>query len=67
LKVLPLGFTGYMAKKLWDRVNQNLDNYYPRATKEFVISFQALGNHKISTESALAHFKTALLEIGKSE
>lgn len=67
LKVLPLGFTGYMAKKLWDRVNQNLDNYYPRATKEFVISFQALGNHKISTESALTHFKTALLEIGKSE
>jgi hypothetical protein len=44
LKVLPLGFTGYVAKELYDRVEQDFKTFYPRADATFEAEFKLLGD-----------------------
>lgn len=53
LRVLPLGFTGYVARELWDRVNQNFDKYYPSATDRFKALFAQLGDDAIDSSKQI--------------
>lgn len=44
IKVLPLGFTGYAARELYDRVDADKETYYPKATQRFLELFALLGD-----------------------
>lgn len=65
LRVLPLGFTGYMAKKLWESVNYEFEKFYPNASKSFKTAFEALGTDNLPLSTSIEHIKNALIEIGK--
>lgn len=63
IKVLPLGFTGYTALDLYDRVKANFSSYYPTATKDFEGSFALLGDPMISLTEQLKSTMKALNEL----
>lgn len=43
--VIPVGCTGYMAKKLWDEVNANISYYYENANDEIKDIFNSLDSN----------------------
>jgi hypothetical protein len=45
---LPVGATGFMAAKLWAKINGQIDTFYPHATAAFHQDFQRLGDTSIS-------------------
>ena len=63
IKVLPLGFTGYAAKLLYDRVAADLDTFYPKVTKRFRQCFVDLGNDSRSLDEQRKTFFDALEEL----
>jgi hypothetical protein len=63
LKLLPLGFTDYVAKELWASVNAAFDVYYPKATVRFRELFGFLGDPAYSLAEQLQHTLEALLEL----
>jgi len=65
VKVLPLGFTGFAAKTLWIKVNDNFDSYYPAASDEFKKAFSELGDDTRSFEEHLNSTILALDELQK--
>lgn len=44
IKVLPLGFTEFVARELYDRVRANFGTFYPTATSKFQTLFNLLGD-----------------------
>ncbi len=63
IKVLPLGFTGYMARILYDRVAADFANVYPKATPAFQQHFTDLGDHNRTTAEQRKTLLAALAEI----
>lgn len=63
IKVLPLGFSGYMAATLYDRVKADFDSFYPDASKEFRKHFEDLGNDARSLDEQLKTLFGALEEL----
>lgn len=57
VKVLPLGFTEFIARVLYDRVEADFANFYPRATPAFRGHFVRLGS---TTRSLTDQLQTAL-------
>lgn len=57
LKVLPLGFTEYAARTLYEQVAANFETYFPGATPLFQSLFQLLGD---ATRSLTDQLKTTL-------
>lgn len=53
IKVLPLGFTGYIARELYDLVSNQFANFYPNATPDFVSLFKLLGDDSRSLQDQL--------------
>jgi hypothetical protein len=53
LKVLPLGFTGYVAKELYARVEKDFTTFYPRADAQFQAEFKHLGDQSKSLKDQL--------------
>jgi hypothetical protein len=57
IKPIPIGATGYMAKKLWDKVIDNFDTYYPSnednktTIQEIKILLQEIGDDDKFNES----------------
>lgn len=60
LKVLPLGFTGYVARELYDQVEQSFATYYPKSDAHFKAEFKQLGD---PTRSLSDQLKTTLSAI----
>lgn len=65
VKVLPLGFTEFAARTLWNRINGDFDVFYPSATPEFKILFARLGDSSRSLDEQLETIIDALLELQK--
>jgi hypothetical protein len=63
IKVLPLGFTGFAAKELYDRVAANFDGFYPKATTNFRKFFAELGDASRSLDAQRKSFFDALSEL----
>lgn len=63
IKVLPLGFTGYAAKQLYDRVAADFKIFYPKATGKFCKYFEDLGNESRSFDEQHKTFFDALAEL----
>lgn len=42
ISLLPIGVTGYQSKLLWEKMNENLEAYYPHASDRFKALFSAL-------------------------
>lgn len=63
VKVLPLGFTEYVAQELYDRVAANFSAYYPRATAAFQSHFALLGDSSRSLADQLQTTLGALDEL----
>lgn len=63
IKVLPLGFTGYMARTLYDRVAADFQNVYPKATQAFQMHFADLGNDNRSFDEQRVTLFAALAEL----
>lgn len=66
VKVLPLGFTEFAARTLWNRVNADFDNFYPSATNGFRDSFAKLGDSSRSLDDQLKTTIEALTELQKT-
>jgi hypothetical protein len=60
VKVLPLGFTGYVARELYDRVAADFAKYYPRANQQFHDDFKLLGDASRSLQDQLRTTVSAL-------
>lgn len=52
--VIPVGCTGYMAQKLWEQINLNIEEYYGRVNDETRKIFQCL-NTKMSNEEIVSN------------
>ncbi|MEN9376592.1 MAG: hypothetical protein RL710_1749 [Pseudomonadota bacterium] len=63
LKVLPLGFTEYAARILYDQVAADFARYFPRSTPEFENLFKLLGDSTRSFSDQLATTLNALEEL----
>ncbi|MBE2262434.1 MAG: SIR2 family protein [Burkholderiaceae bacterium] len=64
LKVLPLGFTEYAARTLYDQVATDFARYFPRSTPSFESLFKLLGD---STRSLTEQLKTTLSALQELE
>lgn len=49
--LLPLGFTGYKAQELWNKINNEFDSYYPYNDKIFHYYFEKLKNNNEMIEN----------------
>ncbi len=52
--VIPVGCTGYMAQKLWEQINLNIEKYYGKVSNEVLEVFQCL-NTKMSNEEIVSN------------
>jgi hypothetical protein len=50
LRVLPLGFTGFVAMDLWNRVKADFDSFYPGVGARFKTLFEQLGDESVDIE-----------------
>ena len=50
LRVLPLGFTGFVAMDLWKQVKADFDRFYPGAGTRFRALFEQLGDDGIDLD-----------------
>lgn len=60
LTLLPLGFTGYQARKLWEMVQANRPAYYPGGTNAFFSILDQLGDVAGAIERYLPLVREAL-------
>lgn len=44
--IVPIGATGSMAKQIWNEVNSNFEEFYPKATERLRKLFEELNNEK---------------------
>lgn len=65
IKVLPLGFTEFVARDLYDRVKANFAHFYPVATPKFQSLFDLLGDSSRSLQDQLNTTLEALAELQK--
>lgn len=63
LKVLPLGFTEYAARILYDQVSADFARYFPRSTPAFEALFKLLGDSTRSLADQLNTTLSALQEL----
>jgi len=52
-KLIPVGVTGYQSKLLWEKMNSNLEEYYPHADEIFKELFSNLMSEEISEEKLI--------------
>lgn len=52
--VIPVGCTGYMAQKLWEQINLNIEEYYGKVNDEVRKTFQSL-NTKMSNDEIVSN------------
>lgn len=52
VKVIPIGATGYMAREIWEEVNQSYDDYFP-ANNELKKAISLLGEPTISEDDII--------------
>ena len=52
--VIPVGWTGYMAQKLWEQINLNIEEYYGKVSNEVLELFQCL-NTRMSNEDIVSN------------
>lgn len=60
IKVLPLGFTGYASRQLYDRVAANFGKFYPKANTTFKQYFDELGDDTRALDDQRKTFFKAL-------
>lgn len=51
--IVPVGATGYMAKVIWNEVNDNFDEYYPNCSEQGKKLFQNLNDSEINSEKLI--------------
>lgn len=52
-KLIPVGVTGYQSRLLWEKMNSNLEEYYPHADKRFKEFFSNLMLEESSEEKLI--------------
>ena len=52
--VMPVCCTGYMAQKLWEQINLNIEEYYGKVSNEVLELFQCL-NTRMSNEDIVSN------------
>jgi len=65
IKVLPLGFTEFVARRLYDQVKGAFATYYPKATANFRQAFDLLGDSTRPLNQQLQTTVDALIELRK--
>lgn len=63
IHVLPLGFTEYVSRQLYERVSGRFDTFYPRATTRFRQLFPLLGDGNRTLDEQLKTTIDALTEL----
>ena len=62
---IPVGATGYISKKLWDKVTNNLTSYYPQID-ELLNAIKEVGNDSISKDDLLKNIIKAISILQKA-
>jgi hypothetical protein len=65
LKVIPVGSSGYMAKKLWKELMKDFDAFYPNQSLELKQAFDKLGQEVNSPDNLIAQILDTLNLIEK--
>ncbi|MHC8491583.1 SIR2 family protein [Thalassospira sp. SM2505] len=52
--IIPVGATGYVAEKLWNRVKENFEDFFPNATDDLKSEFEILGDKSKGDDALLA-------------
>lgn len=61
LFLLPIGATGYIAKELWNEVNENFEEYNGAVSSEIKEKFSLLGKEKLTFEEMYEHVMHILM------
>ncbi len=59
VKVIPIGLTGFVSKKIWDNVMANTKEFYPD-NHDLITAIENLGNATISDEDLIKNIMTAI-------
>ncbi|KQL33557.1 hypothetical protein AN960_21025 [Bacillus sp. FJAT-25509] len=51
--LIPVGATGFAAKDLWNRVNNDFEKYYPNTTTDIRKAFDSLNDEKLSKDELI--------------
>ena len=62
---IPIGATGYVSKKLWDRVMGKLTEYYPN-NDDLIAAITELGDIKMSTDIIIKNILKAIAILQKA-
>jgi len=65
LFLLPVGATGYMAKELWEEVNENFETLHGAVPKEIKNNFAKLGDESMSFNEMFEVITKILIELKK--
>jgi len=59
VKVIPIGLTGFVSKKIWDKVMADTKEFYPD-NQDLITAIESLGNATISDEELIKNIMTAI-------
>jgi hypothetical protein len=62
---IPVGATGYVSKKLWTKVTNDLDAFYPQ-NEEFLNAIKELGNDSSSKDDIIKNILKAISILQKA-
>lgn len=48
--IVPVGATGFVAKEIWNKVNQDFENYYPNASGDIKNAYKDLNDETLTKE-----------------
>lgn len=59
VKVIPIGLTGFVSKKIWDKVMANTEDFYPD-NHDLITAIKSLGDTTISDNDLINHIIKAI-------
>jgi len=66
-KIIPVGATHWIARKIWKEVNKDFDSFYPNATNKLKPLFVKLNEDNISAEELIKTILNFINELNKEE
>lgn len=64
-KIIPVGSTHWVARKIWEEVNENFDKFYPKSDKKLKELFFNLNNDNLSIKETINVILKFIKEIEK--
>ncbi|QKU00502.1 hypothetical protein FOB20_16595 [Acinetobacter lwoffii] len=56
---IPIGITGFVSKKLWEKVNKDFSQYYPE-NSDFIDTLKEINNADVSSDDLISNILKAI-------